>query len=458
MYTEIVGYECMQMHFDPDMLRRLKMPIAVTAAFLALYFVAKAVQRWRGPGEVLVEAEELIHAANPAAIGPAVEQVAPKAKLGYFIALKFYEQQTQAMKNFLHMQCLANDYSMQIVEPFIAKSQLAFPFSTMLAQDQQLRLSDLVDMELWNGQTVDYGYPPVASWEEFLANAPRDVVIVCVRCRDPPRIRIPKPGSNFRLGCTDSCFDGFSSALSFLGAYRFQVVRKACANFEAYAGSVTSDDFLDNILGSKYRRENVTVILNEFRGFFGLYRMQILSHCGLITHSKKIQIMPSQRLVRESKQYSEMNFGKRPYVSILVRVEKIILHSLLNLTACAEEVVSVLERLERRLGLEERFLAMDVGRYGSSGSALHHLQPQGERFFGQVYGERWTFRDWEESFSQASSSSNPAYVANLQRTLAAMGQCLLMVGAGGFQAQARNLYDKYHQETNSRCVYKICAG
>lgn len=447
--------------------RKLLLPLTATVAFLAIYCLLKILL---GPGRKVASGH------SPAAKGEAshhafelqrTNQEAPKTRrLGYLLALRYYEQQTQATKNFLQMQCLANSYNMQVVEPFLSDSQFSFPFS-LLAQprtgeERVLRLGDIIDMVLWNQQTVGrYGYPRVASWEQFLKNAPRDVVLVCVRCRDPPHIKVPKPGANFRLDCSDACFDKFRDALRFLRTHGFRFVRKACANFVAYAGSVTSDDFLDNILEKRYQSEDITVILSEFRGFFGLYRMQILSPCGLITHADmkvNMKVMPSQLLVEEAGKYVEMNFDSQPYIAILVRVEKIVLHSLLNISKCASETVSKLEELKGRFGVKEHFLAMDVGQFGSSGSAVYNLQPQGEHFFRQVYGDQWTFHQWEQSFVASASSSNPAYVANLQRTLAAMGRCLLMVGAGGFQAQARNLYEKYHPNTSSRCVYKICAG
>ena len=453
--------------------RKFLVPITATTALLSIYCVLKILQRWdRGaagePGLAPKDGASLtFEFQQQAHHDQAAEPEAPKdGKLGHMIALKYYEQQTQATKNFLQMQCLANSYNMQVVEPFFSDSQPSFPFS-LLAQprtgkERVLRLGDLVDMGLWNQQAVGrYGYPCVTSWEEFLANASRDVVVVCVRCRDPPHIKVPKPGANFRLDCNDACFDKFRDALTFLSTYGFRLVRKACANFVAYAGSVTSEDFLDNILETRYRSDDITVILSEFRGFFGLYRMQVLSPCGLITNADmkaNMQILPSQHLVKEAGEYAEVNFDGKPYIAILVRVEKIVLHSLLNISKCASEVVSKLEQLKRSFGVKEQFLAMDVGQFGSSGSALHNLQPQGELFFRQVYGDRWTFRQWEQSFVKSSSSSNPAYIANLQRTLAAMGRCLLMVGAGGFQAQARNLYEKYHPNVGSRCVYKICAG
>lgn len=385
-------------------------------------------------------------------------QSKPRPKLGYMFALKYYEQQTQAVKNFLQLQCLADSFNMQIVEPFVSGTQLMFSFPMPTQFQHLLKLGDLIDMKAWNHQaTGGYGYPAIVSWGNLLVRAPRNVILVCVKCRDPPHISIPHPGANFRLGCSDSCFYKLDIALRFLKTYHFRLVKKACVNFAGYAGSVTPDDFLDNILeGGKYKREEVTIIMNEFRGFFGLYRMQLLSPCGLHDNrTSNMSVGPSQRLINESTKYSLRKFKDRPYASILVRVEKIVLHSLLNISQCMEEVVSVLDGLREQHGIEERFLSMDVGRFGSSGSTLHNLQPQGERFFKRIYGNKWTFRQWEDSFMR--STMNPAYIANLQRTLAAKGECLLMVGGGGFQAQARKLYEEYHPDINSRCVYKICA-
>ena len=315
-------------------------------------------------------------------------------------------------------------------------------------------------MNLWNQQTQEiYGYPSVASWNDFLTNAPRNLIIVCVHYRDPPVIKIPSPGYNFRDGCSKSCFEKFNATIKFLGKHGFTLARRACANFVNYAGSVTDDAFIETILGTKYKSSEVTIILNQFRGFFGLYRIQVLSPCGLLSHSNiNVSVFPSQRLVSEAETYSRLNFNNRPYAAIMVRIEKVILHSGFNLTYCAELVLSRLRLLKSERGLEDYFLAMDVGKFGSNGANRKKLQPHGEKFFERVYGNRWSFEKWEESFSKASSSHNPAYIANLQRTIAAKGACLLMVGAGGFQVQARSLYERYHPNVSTQCIYKICAG
>lgn len=389
---------------------------------------------------------------------PEADDQSKGKKRGYMFALKYYEQQTQAVKNFLQMQCLADSFNMQVVEPFLSGTQFMFSFPMPTQYQHLLKLGDLIDMKVWNrGVAEGYGYPPVAKWASFLVRAPRDIILVCVKCRDPPHISIPRPGADFRLGCSESCYYKLDIAMKFLKTYHFRLVKKVCVNFAGYAGSVRPEDFMDNILeGGRYKQEEVSIIMNEFRGFYGLYRMQLLSPCGLYyNRTSNMPVVPSQRLINESAKYSLRHFDNRPYASILVRVEKIILHSLMNISHCTAEVLTVLDRLSEDRGIKERFLSMDVGRFGSSGSTLHNLQPHGERFFKRIYGSKLTFRQWEDGFMR--STMNPAYIANLQRTLAAQGECLLMVGGGGFQAQARKLYDEYHPDPSSRCVYKICA-
>ena len=378
-----------------------------------------------------------------------------KIKFGFLVALEYYEQQTEANKNFLQLQCLAHSYGMRVVEPFIHLSFLSFPFSEMIADGKiPLQYSDLINMESWNNQIIErYGYASVARWEEFLEDAPRDVVIVCIKYRDPPRIRVPVPGHSYHLGCKETCYRKFNSSLIFLERYRFRLVRKVCANFAGYAGSVTDERFKNDILGN-LKHNQVTVLFNEFRGFFGLYRMPVLSSCGMKDFSMNTLVAPSLRLVKEAHHYTKKNFNGRPYVSILVRIERLILQIHRNVTQCAEEVLVILRRLEHKRKLKDYFLGMDVGRFGSHGSIIHRLRKFGKNFFRSIYPTKWSFEDWENSLNNSVSSLNPAYIANFQRTVAARGDCLFMVG--GFQNQVKILYNQYHEDPGEHCVYKVC--
>ena len=380
---------------------------------------------------------------------------------GYMLSFRYYEQQTQGARNLLQMQCLAHSFGMKIVEPFVVKSMFSIPISDISStgnlSKKFLSLGDLVDMERWNSEaSKKFGYSSVASWQDFLLNAPRNVIAHCIRYRNPPNIQVPIPGFNYREGCPSMCYEKFIKSMEYLGAFGFHLVQKTCSNFVDYAGSVTREDFFENVM-DKYSSKEVTLIVNEFRGFFGLYRLPVLSECGIIHKKINFSIVPSSRIMSDTHKYSRDVFQGRPYVAVIARIERVILHLHKNVSKCSQEIRGILKDLKSSHGISDTFLAMDVGKFGSSGSMRNNFQPYGELLFKSIYEEQWTFEQWERSFESSASSDNPAYVANLQRTLAASSQCLILFGGGGFQSQARNLYEKLHPDSKSWCIFRVCS-
>ena len=380
---------------------------------------------------------------------------------GYMLSFRYYEQQTQGIRNLLQMQCLADSFGMKIVEPFIIRSQFAIPISDATSTEnltkKYLGLNDLVDMKRWNMEArVKFGYTPIATWEDFLLNAPRKVIAHCIRYRNPPKIQVPIPGFNYQHGCPEQCFNKFTKSMEYLGAFGFQLVQKTCSNFIDYAGSVMAGNFMENVMG-KYLPGEVTLLVNEFRGFFGLYRLPVVSECG-ITHNKiNISTLPSSRIRTDTHKYSNLVFQGRPHIAVVARIERVILHLHQNVSKCSQEIVKILRDLRSSHDVSDTFLAMDVGKFGSSGSARNNFQPYGEILFESIYGNQWSFDKWESSFESIASSDNPAYVANLQRTIAASSRCLILFGGGGFQGMARNLYERFHPDPKSWCIYKVCS-
>ncbi len=386
---------------------------------------------------------------------------------GYIVALKHYEQQTQALKNYLQLQCLANSYGMRTVEPFLERSFLSLPFDRLLKGEKLTVLGDLIDINLWNQQTrIKYEYQPISSWNDFIRSAPRKLVLGCIQHQNPKKLHEPGPGSNYRLGCPKACFTTFKQAVQFLEPHGFTVVRKACANFKHFGEATTTESFLDNLL-QHYKPEETTVLLTEFRGFFGLYRLPILSDCGIMHHKLSISAMPSSLLIRESQDYIAKFLEVKPYIAIIVRMERIVLHLHWNITTCTQHLATQLNRLHSEKYLSKKyFLAMDVGKYGSQGSANNHLLPHGMEMFKSIYKDTWSFEKWEESFksfgrSNASSTGNfvnddAGYIANLQRVIAAKSDCLIMVGGGGFQSLTRDYYKSYHTDLQTPCIREVC--
>lgn len=415
---------------------------------------SKPLERWE-----IVTSAVATTVATSQLTGPGCTNERRKAERpgGFMLAYRFWEQQTQAMKSVLQLQCLASNHGMRTVEPFLYRSFLGFPFSEMLSNKSHLRMGDLVDIDLWNRESVGrFGFFPVASWQEFVMSAPRDVIIVCVKYRDPPHIRVPPPGADYKTGCAKECYHNFNSSLSVLKRYGdFRIVREVCANFVVYAGSVSEGDFITNILG-KYDHQSVTVLMNEFRGFYGLYRMQVLSNCGVDYYKPNITILPSVSILSDAAGYISDVLDDEPYIAILVRIERAVLHLHYDIADCTNQLKDLLQTLSQQYSTKKYFLAMDVGKFGSSGSIVHNLTSHGDTVLSAVYGNSLTFSDWEKEFERHASQVEEAYVANLQRAIAAQSRCLVMFGGGGFQAQARAFYRKHHQDAREWCVFRVC--
>ena len=410
-------------------------------------------------------AQQLVAVGSPAVVDAAFDSSKPRCTTseprkppgGFLLALRFWEQQTQAIKTVLQLQCLATHFGMHTVEPFLYKSFLGFPFSNFRTRNDFLNLGDLIDLDLWNRESKEkFDFFPLVSWSNFLQSAPRNVIFLCIKYHNPPQITLPVPGFDYRTGCPSTCFHHLNSSLAVLNQHgNFRVVREACANFIGYGGAVEERSLIENILGGYDYRE-VTVLMNEFRGFYGLYRMQVLSNCGIDHHKPNITIVPSALIMNDATKYVFDVLHGEPYIAILVRIERVVLHLEHDITECSNRLESLLQTLSQQHKTKKYFLAMDVGKFGSRGSTIHNLTLHGQAVLKSVYGGSVTFAEWEGEIEKYASKVEEAYVANLQRAIAAKARCLVMFGAGGFQAQARDFYVKQHPNRNTWCIHKLC--
>ena len=415
--------------------------VLITVALLAAIFI-----RSSNPACPCDQAET-VHFTEP----PERHPGASKSPSGYVVALRYYEQQTEALHNLLQFQCFASSYGMTVLEPFTEGSMFTSDISAIAKGKTCLKFRDLFDIDLWNEQTAGFGYPGLASWSDFLRNAPKRLIVYCIRYRSLQSLQSSIPQFSYRSGCNSNCLNATVQAL---GGHGFKLVRSACVNFVDHGDSITTDSFMKTALG-KYKPNEVTIVLNAFHGFFGLYRLPVLSNCGLIHHTiKNMSVRPSKQIFQDVGKYIELNFDNRPYVAIIARIERVVLYLKRNITLCSENVLKVLSELNHHP--LKRFLAMDVGKFGSKGATS--LKPAGEVLFKAVYGNARSFNEWERTFESFAlgGSSSAAYIANLQRTIASQADCLIMVGGGSFQHEANLSYMRNHPNPSSQCVYKVC--
>ena len=99
---------------------------------------------------------------------------------GYALAVSFWDQQTFSTGNLLGLQCWAAHVGMLVPEPFMIESRFKTPLEAKYqnSEEAMLRLSDLYNLSYWNAMSKKWGFAPLATWEQFLNDAPRHVILV----------------------------------------------------------------------------------------------------------------------------------------------------------------------------------------------------------------------------------------------------------------------------------------
>ena len=183
--------------------------------------------------------------------------------------------------------------------------------------------------------------------------------------------------------------------------------------------------------------------------------------------SNKEQFIQSQKLVSDSIRYEQQFLNSSNDVAVMIRIErmKAFLKNQTSTNAgakwtydsCLQEALKVTkEYLSSGLPM----ITLDVGTFGSKViKGAEDMTEKSKLFLDRASDGKWTFEEWETSFTRAASSDveNSGYIAALQRTLASRAKCLVLAGGGNFQTLALWDYLRNHPNKEERCVHHVCA-
>ena len=394
-------------------------------------------------------------------------------RTGYVLSLTYREQQTRAAANMYSLQCWAKTLLVNIVEPFLHDSRLVVPLDP--SQDSMLPFSHLFSLQAWDVLTVKLGFAPLAPWRQFLAEAPRELIVVHLKYSSGMSIheRIVSGEKATHLALTDAYKEGctqkpgFSNRLDYLAQYRFKVVREVCVNF-MHGDEITLLQFNTHVLGSHHPRD-VSIVMNEWRGFAPSTdsgkRVLINDACwARSTILSSLYLRPSKQVYCEAHKYREMYLRGQDYVAVIVRTEKIRTCSEMNMHECLQKTLKLLASVQKKTNLSSIFLSMDIGHYGSnsnaSGFSKLDYKAEYNDFISRIYGKGVSIDLWEKSFEDTTSVRETGYIALLQKVLAAKASCLVVVGGGSFQKHTILLHRTFSKRKGQTpCVHilKSCS-
>ena len=396
---------------------------------------------------------------------------------GYVLELNTIDQLTGGAMDVMTLQCLAGklgaDHSVVVVEPFVINATfgaLLFGDHDAFARVNSIRMSDVYDLEQWHAYTDQKHYPRLATWEDFVLNAPRDLILVENQWWQECNLEARE--NEFR---------------PFFDSHSFRVVRKVCSHFK-HLGRLTLEQYTQAIYGN-YTTDSVTVIITRFPGInnnpgqvHALSTVVSGTGCdkwGNIS-DEVIQMLPGKKMIQMADHYIEKYLGgEDSYITVMVRLEfaaavKTNTGETNNPKAvdvCLNKLITAMERLEKGSNgkrFDSLFLTLDTGKYGSDVMARRENAAETDlkvrKFFLRVQRSNMTYEEWEGSFEEVvglrGSAGTAGFVAMLQKEIARRGRCIAQAGGGTFQASTLNFYKSTHSgmklchsKFNERCKF-----
>lgn len=382
---------------------------------------------------------------------------------GFVLSVAYYEQQSMGSRNLFQLQCWASLSGLRVVKPVMKDSNLRTPLDAQL-QQTMLRFEDHFNLDQWNQYTRQEGYAPLVEWREFLASAPRKVILaqfgyssvtlLKARQRAGEQLLHPPQGDRYKSGCESKW--PTENEIAFLKSRGFSIVRKVCFNFY-YGDQLTLEKFNEHLLGNRTSFSDVTVVMDMWRGFGSAQRVLIKDVCATVARAQE-HVAPSDRILRDADRYIKSYLHGRPYLAIMGRLEMSMLTTRKKIPVipfCLQETLKEWKAFKGDVSLQTTFLSIDIGKYGSKkfrSNVEPSLSSEVAKFFRSLFGSSMTSRQWEKQFVTVSQIRDAGYIGLLQKVIVTRAKCILFVGGGAFQRHALHLYQELHRSPGEQCV------
>lgn len=400
---------------------------------------------------------------------------------GYLVNLKYDGQQGSAEHALVLQQCWLGAFNLtiNIVEPFLRQTVYqGYPPPQL--DGPVLVFSDLHDLDHYNNVSQSRGFAPVATWEDFIENSPRNVIFVNFDSKYSPH-------TEFSKACVSQNNTNCCSLLPKQDSMEFFVENRFCivkiVDLHAWRHNLSNQNLIETLF-APWKPEEVTLIFSHWMqansaqhlpACFRVFRRSVMTNL----------LQPSKQLLDEAMAYRKTFLGGNVTLSVMMRVERVIEQSTEGghaviarqnkttrkayIDKCFETLFETLDLLGNK---GRAFVTTDIGKFSSNSwrrilSELNYSNTEAEYVFTRTRTavERLVndqFTNWENTFIHSTSNTkhwkSSAYIAALQRTIASRSDCLLLFGGGNFQEVALSAYLHNHPNKVTQCVHIVCAS
>ena len=395
------------------------------------------------------------------------------SQYGYLLASSFFDEMTGSFVNLLSMQCWAGSLGggVRVVEPFIVHTNFGldlYGISNTSTSEGAVKLGDIYDKMEWENITNKKHFAPLSSWDTFIKDAPRKLILIDRECIDRK-----DPIQKCKECVVELDSKNFShSSVEFARTFGFEIVRKFCISEKIH-----SQINFKRLIYDKYDPREVVVL---FHSWGGVMQVEPSIRAGVqMSECNRLKFyaifMPlSSTIIQDGKKYIQKyipNAATEGYISLMVRIEYISVRNnhfkgwsvkQINvvLEHCFNAIKKDLDHFKGKHKLKSLYLTMDAMKQGASfysryndTTVVNTLAKGARTLYQSLFRINssdldHSYKLWDNSFESIASFSSSGYVSMLQKHLAAQGSCLLTAGGGVFQHTARDMYRDHRKCTH----------
>lgn len=435
------------------------------------------------------------------------------SNLSYLLALSFCEQLSSASQSMLRMAPLAVDWKAHMVEPVVLTSRLfgiegVYPHqiltplhSNPLHVQQSIQLSQVYDLAKLNAVLHSHISPTVtmATFEHFVTSAPKEIILLHF---------------NKFYSIDFSLNQNEFQAVNYVHTHKGDVIE--CTNLQTAKGWAQKIEsrlnaFLSDFTSERFRVGKVlclsngkvfdsrqllahfslpaTIIFTTWQGCpgncsigskrttgsqslpSGTYRTAaVLTEASFLRpfHLESIHTLHSSHIRETAEKYLEFLGVRTPFLAVHIRSERLlkdgirIMKNPFYYNCCLQQLKNIVHNLQDEHGYRQSLVISDTGsKYGTvgCGNFSKYCTEQSAMVIARTL-EFLNFTVASYDPVAFNTTENSGFVSLVEMHMLSMGERLVLVGRGGFEAILENLFlqpGEGHRH-HGRNVYRVCMG
>jgi hypothetical protein len=391
----------------------------------------------------------------------------------FVLALSYWEQLTMATTSLYDLVEFAKDWNARAVQPFTLLAEFWGLPSTanyptiksmprhILSQKDKLthKLDNIFNMSVLNSDILcgKFNYPPLASFDEFINTAHRDIVLLHFNFDETPESDYFK--DNHCIDCwlimkefrtlAKKLLQNLNRISNKYNKPSFRIINAFCFNHL----HITTPKEIAKLCGF-HDSDNITIIITVWRGYSDIPTKTF----RLIVHKHALEQRPSlfssgglyalnDNVLSNSSAYLRKISHGKPFIAVHIRTEKMNKHMS---NACFHKVWKLISLLKIMFfeDIDIKYF-VDYGQFGSFTADDLYIT----RLIKYKYLKHKKIIPLHYNPKEFGGLADQGFVALVELSTIARAKVLLLVGGGSFQDQ---IYMNFKRNQNAAVAYKVC--